>query len=296
MSRVARACTALVGLAVLWVSACGAALAPTASAQPDSDSEQGTLRVLTYNIAGLPQGISASNPSVNVPLIGGLLNLYDLALIQEDFAYAPELRQRAEHPHVSAPFVRGERLNFGDGLSQFARLPFSELVREAWSACHGLLDSYHDCLTPKGFSFGRQRLADGVEVDVYNLHMDAGSSVLDQKARSSQVEQLLQAIERHSPGQALIVAGDTNVWGRESELLSRLQRGAGLSEVCRKLRCPQPWRIDRVYYRSSSRVELAPRSWRVDPRFVDARRRPLSDHLPVAVEFRWSVVPSPNSQ
>ena len=31
-----------------------------------------------------------------------------------------------------------------------------------------------DCLTPKGFTFMRVKFAEGVWVDAYNLHADAG--------------------------------------------------------------------------------------------------------------------------
>ena len=39
---------------------------------------QGEFVALTYNIAGLPDVISGSNPEVNIPLISPLLNAYDL--------------------------------------------------------------------------------------------------------------------------------------------------------------------------------------------------------------------------
>lgn len=35
-------------------------------------------------------------------------------------------------------------------------------------------NSSADCLTPKGFTFMRVKLAEGVWVDAYNLHADAG--------------------------------------------------------------------------------------------------------------------------
>jgi hypothetical protein len=31
-----------------------------------------------------------------------------------------------------------------------------------------------DCLTPKGFTFMRAQVSEGVWVDLYNLHADAG--------------------------------------------------------------------------------------------------------------------------
>lgn len=249
----------------------------------------GRLKVVTYNVAGLPDGFMTPHPSANMPLIGRLLGTYDLALVQEDFAYPDALRRDLALAFQSAPFVRGERPHFGDGLSQFSRFPFAPLEREAWRACHGLLDSYFDCLTPKGFSWSRQALAEGVELDVYNVHLDAGWGKADAAARTAQVEQLVAAIEKRSPQRAVLLAGDTNIPSHQRSLLQRLQRATGLLDACDTLHCGDSGRIDRVLYRSSSALRLSPKRWRIDRRFVDANQRPLSDHLAVAVEFDWSV-------
>lgn len=254
----------------------------------------GRFELVTYNVAGLPEGISRSHPLANLPKIGELLNGFDIALVQEDFAYPLELRRRVQHPHASEAFVRARRMDFGDGLSQFSRLPFSDLQRVPWSSCHGLVDSFFDCLTPKGFSMSRQALAPGVFVHVYNLHMDAGWSADDRAARAGQVEQLLAALRGKSAGQAVIVAGDTNIPGRDRALLERFRVEAGLADACGETRCPQPWRIDRVLYRGSSELRLTPRRWRIASEFVDDARQPLSDHLAVAVQFDWQRDPEPH--
>jgi endonuclease/exonuclease/phosphatase family metal-dependent hydrolase len=251
-------------------------------------ARSGSLEVLTYNVAGLPEGISRSRPLANLPRIGELLNRYDITLVQEDFAYPLELRRHIRLPHASLPFVR-KGLDFGDGLSQFARLPFSEYRRETWASCHGVVDSFFDCLTPKGFTFARQTLGDGAVVSTYNLHMDAGWSEEDRAARSAQVEQLIAAIERDSEGQAVIVGGDTNILRRERHLLKRLERALGLADACAETRCPEPARIDRVLYRSSKQLRLRPTRWRIASEFVDDTGRPLSDHMPVVVRFDWQL-------
>jgi len=87
----------------------------------------------------------------------------------------------------------------------------------------------------------------------------------------------------------LIVGGDTNLLRRDRQLLERLLRSTGLADACAETRCPEPARIDRVLYRPSRALRLAPTKWRVAAEFVDAARRPLSDHLAVAVRFEWQV-------
>jgi endonuclease/exonuclease/phosphatase family metal-dependent hydrolase len=247
--------------------------------------QKGTFELLTYNVAGLPEGLSRSRPLVNLPRIGKLLNKYDIALVQEDFAYPLELRREARHAHVSPAFVR-QWLDFGDGLSQFTRLPFSEFRRVPWSSCHGLLDAFFDCLTPKGFTRARQSLAEDVSIDVYNLHMDAGGAPGDREARQAQVAQLISAIQADSAGRALVVGGDTNMFGRDQALLERLLDATELRDACSEVQCGDP-RVDRVLYRSSRGLRLGVKKWRIDRDFVDAQGRPLSDHLPVAVAFDW---------
>ncbi len=242
---------------------------------------------MTYNVAGLPEGISRSRPLANLPLIGKLLNSYQVALVQEDFAYPLELRRELGLAHSSAPFVRGDQLHFGDGLSQFARLPFTDFRRVEWQSCHGLVDSFFDCLTPKGFTIARQAIGEEAFVWVVNLHMDAGWSPLDRAARDAQIKQLFAALSELPPGDAVIVAGDTNVLRDERELLRPLLKRGAFVDSCVELGCPQPWRIDRVLYRSSPELRLRARQWRVAREFVDAGGRPLSDHEAVAVAFDW---------
>jgi hypothetical protein len=44
--------------------------------------------------------------------------------------------------------------------------------RIKWNTCSDASGS--DCLTPKGFTFMRWNPSEGVFIDVYNLHADAG--------------------------------------------------------------------------------------------------------------------------
>ena len=75
------------GLGLLVLAACAS----------DDGERELTFSVLTYNVAGLPAGISSSEPDINTPLISPLLNDYDIALVQEDFVYHRDLARDAEH-------------------------------------------------------------------------------------------------------------------------------------------------------------------------------------------------------
>ena len=267
-----------------------------------------TMRVLTYNVAGLPEGLSSSMPERFSPLISPLLNDYDLVLLQEDFAYQPQIASMVRLPHRTPADDRGDSL--GDGLTSFASAPISAFERVKWSACFGMFDSGSDCLTPKGFSFMRIEVAAGTFVDVYNVHADAGSAPGDLAARASNLEQLAQAIVMRSAGRPLIVAGDFNArYTRASDTMHSLLATAGLRDAWADLTregmipaqsevvaCstepddPACERIDKVLYRSEEAVVLRPLRYDVEgARFVDETGTQLSDHRPVAVQFELTL-------
>lgn len=285
----------------LLASACSTGPDSGTGSDSDMDPDSGTgpgsgeLSVLSYNVAGLPEGISGSHPETYTPLISPLLNNHDLVLVQEDFAYHEPLSAEAEHPHQSEPMAKpppGKFMN--DGLNRFSVLPFSGHVRQMWESCYGEIDNGSDCLAAKGFAMAETELASGVVIHVYNLHMDAGGSQEDQDARSDQVDQLLTFIQDHSAGQALIVAGDTNLKARDtvddSELLERLLEQAELTDACRSVSCGEE-RIDRVMLRGSDRISLKATRWEIDRRFVDDQGNDLSDHEALAVQLQWRVEP-----
>lgn len=278
------------GAAVLLVLVLG--LGGLSACESDPSTQSAEIMTLTYNVAGLPFGVSKSDPEKNTPLISPLLNSYDLVLIQEDFSYTTQLSSEADHPYKTTPAVPPTGTFVNDGLTMFSNFPFSDLERHKWVECYGHGDHGSDCLSAKGFSVAEVELSQGVTVEVYNLHMDAGSDVPDYEARVAQVDQLLQEIASRSSDRAVIIAGDTNLNfdkpGIDNKgLLDTLLAGGGLTDACRALSCAEPGRIDRIFYRSSERLEIEALSWAVDESFVDAEGNSLSDHNAVAVRLSW---------
>ncbi|MCK9904876.1 hypothetical protein MXD63_33205 [Frankia sp. Cpl3] len=148
--------------------AVGPAAAP--AAQADSPAG-GSFSVLTYNIAGLPEALSdAPTPRAeSTTAIGQRLAPYDVVQVQEDFNYHANLYASDTHPYRT-PTSGG--VPFGGGLNTLSDFSYSDLARVAWNNC-STFDSA-DCLTPKGFTLKRIRLGEGIYVDFYNLHADAG--------------------------------------------------------------------------------------------------------------------------
>jgi len=281
-----------------------------------------TLDVLTYNVAGLPEGISGSHPQANHPQISPLLNAYDLVGVQEDFAYHELLVQDLTFPYQSEkdtnPGPFGEQLGFafGDGLNTFSRDPFFDFFRVTWDECFGVVTNASDCLTPKGFSYERREIAPGAFLDVYNFHADAGGAPEDLAARRSNVRQLYQHILDWSSDVAVIVLGDTNSrYTRADDVLPEmlaatglrdawieLERGGVLPEIGPSLQdCDDPSsgeceRVDKIFYRGSALLGIEALDYDVPAAlFSDASGAPLSDHDPVHVRFELTPVPEPGT-
>ncbi len=182
----------------------------------------------------------------------------------------------------------------------------------AWSECFGGADQSDggsgDCLSQKGFSAASTTLDDGVEVDVYNLHLEAGGTEEDQRISRAQVSSWrLHHVGVHSAG-ALIVGGDFNLhtdpdqtddpaeaWDLESFRIILDDDGA--HRRVRALDCPEPGRIDKFLFRSSDELTLEPLYWNFETDvFVSAGGEPLSDHDPLAVNFAWSTALSARAE
>lgn len=276
-------------------------------------AEGGTFSVLTYNVAGLPEGLSGSHPLANHPQISPLLNAYDLIGVQEDFYYHDLLVADLEHTYQS---VKDDSIPFGDGLNSFSRLPFGDFTRVTWDECFGQFSNGSDCLTPKGLSFQRHEVEPGVFLDVYNWHADAGNDEEDRAARRSNTRQLYGLIDAQSAGNAVIVLGDTNSrYTRDGDVMPEMLAAVGLTDVWVELErggvlpapggslsdCANPSagsceRVDKILYRSSATLQLEALDHEVlAALFTDAAGAPLSDHDPVYALFEYTVVPEPGT-
>jgi hypothetical protein len=166
------------------------------------------------------------------------------------------------------------------------------MIRQPWALCH---ESAADCLSLKGFSMTRTTFAPGVVVDVYDLHLEAGSDPEDDAVRDADITQLSTFIQANSAGRPVIVGGDFNLHTSnepDGSQFARLLSETGLHDVCAALSCPSPGRIDKFLFRSSDRVTLEPLSWHFETDvFKRADGQPLSDHDALAVRFGWTVTP-----
>ncbi len=270
---------------------------PQAGGTTTTTGPSGTFTSLTYNVAGLPQGINPDQfPERNTPIISPLLNAYDVVVVQEDFgSYTDLLRAEADHEHMSEPHPGPAVMNpigragagVGDGLNILSRFPIGPLDRVPWTNCGS---ASADCLALKGFAATTLTLDDDVTVALYTLHMEAGG--VDTALRGEDLDQLASYLEEHTPG-AVLIGGDWNLNYDESpdgEQLRGFMEETGLQDVCDVVDCGEDDDvIDRFLFRSGDDVTLRPTSHRFEREtFVDPAGAPLSDHDPLAVEWSWS--------
>jgi hypothetical protein len=306
---------AIVAAALLMAPTAPPAAALAATDEPTSEQPSGRFTALTYNVAGLPAGLSGSEPDVNTELISPLLNAYDLVLVQESWinpdppipgleVFHEVLVSQVTHPYLSDPAPpplgsdprRPEAL-VSDGLNRMSRFPFGELTRVMWDNCFGGADTTDggaaDCLSQKGFSVATTTIAPGVEIDVYNLHGEAGNTPLDQQFRAADFEQLAEFIAVRSAGRAVIVGGDFNLntdRAVDRGVFDGFLAATELTDVCGVLDCGEDAdRIDKFVYRSGGGVTIAPLTHRFEREtFRRDNGEPLSDHDPLAVTFAWT--------
>jgi endonuclease/exonuclease/phosphatase family metal-dependent hydrolase len=267
----------------------------------------GEFLALSYNVAGLPEGLSGSHPLTNTPIISPLLNAYDVVVVQESWqtpdpnplaplrVHHELLVAGADHPYKSVPLPQPINTDpsrptaiLSDGLAVFSRFPFTGVWHDPWDTCW---PSAADCLALKGFMVARTTIAPGVSIDIYDLHMEAGGDPEDDVARDQGVTELAQFINTYSAGRPVIVGGDFNLHTDtepDSTQFQRLLAETGLTDACAALACPQPGRIDKFLHRSGGGITITPLSWQFETAiFVDPQGDPLSDHDPLAVRFRW---------
>lgn len=257
----------------------------------------GTFTAMSYNVAGLPQGINSDQfPELHMPMISPRLNNYNIVAVQEDFYYHKELVQENHHQYKSKYFALEGGL--GDGLNQFSDYLMLNYMRTGWDDCHGT-----DCYTPKGFTYSRVKITPKVYIDVYNLHCNAGSDSADLAARRKNILQLCKYINLRSKDNAVIVLGDfncryTRTGDNIRELLSLGFKDAWIEKERNGILPTQndiPLLgvevVDKIFYKSNSTIELKALEYVMPTSdFLDNDGNWLSDHRPIYTKFQFTLL------
>lgn len=170
-----------------------------------------------------------------------------------------------------------------------------------------------DGMIDKGYRFYQVKVADGVVVDVYILHMDAETDPGDNEARSKQIDQLMAAVEANDNGNPIIIMGDTNcrytrdpleekiiVEGGFSDPWIDLKKGGTYPKVGDQALMVTPGDnasyqtneiVDKVFYKNAegSNLTIEAVSYDVDADGYTDADGLLGDHPPVIVEFKYTL-------
>ncbi|KAF7621406.1 endonuclease/exonuclease/phosphatase family protein [Aspergillus flavus] len=271
----------------------------------------GQFDVLSFNVAGLPAILNGNevpgDKTNNSKAIGAKFAEYDYDVIhvQEDFNYHAYIYETDDHPYRTAT---SGGAGIGSGLNTLANYPWVDFERVKWETCSDASGS--DCLTPKGFTTMRVRFDEGVYVDFYNLHTDAGSETDDVTARSANLQQVADYIGNNSAGNAVLVFGDTNarytssgenirVFGTEQNMtnpwVELILNGVEPTEGTDPWMCDNPTTnntcetVDKIFYRGSRSIELSATFWSYVGTKFELDGHILSDHNPVTSNFTWTL-------
>ncbi|MFD1164451.1 endonuclease/exonuclease/phosphatase family protein [Sphingobacterium daejeonense] len=275
--------------------------------QEDSSSEhflQGKISLLTYNIAGLPQGISAAKlpRKLSIAEIGEKIEPFDIVNVQEDFNYNTAFYSKNLHPYRTE--TKG-KIPVGDGLNTLSKYPIIEYRRIPWRHCSG-----PDCWTVKGFTFAQIQLAHQVTIDVYNIHANSSDVARAARARRENFRQLANYINEHSVDRPIIVMGDFNAhYAYKRDNLHEFLLTTGLSDgwvqYLRKGVFPEvipkfiaqhmlslnneTESLDKIFFRSSKNLKFQPVDYQVEiQHFTNDEDQALSDHLAVSMKLDWT--------
>lgn len=263
------------------------------------------VSVLTYNVAGLPEGISSSHPATYTSSISKLWNDINIIHVQEDFCYHDSLLLYDTHPYQT---VTTGCVPQGSGLNTFSDFPISNVARFPWTDCTGA-----DCLTPKGFFYSQIEVVPGTLIDFYDVHCNAGSSEESLLARRNNIAQLTAYITQNSVGKPVVIMGDFNSrYTRTGDTIRALlnlgfkdvwieqicegqipEYGTNSLTQCDPVRTSTDCeRVDKIFYRGSDKVSITPTFFKVDDEhyyYQNNDTLPLSDHWPMFAKLKFEI-------
>jgi endonuclease/exonuclease/phosphatase family metal-dependent hydrolase len=277
------------------------------------------ITLLSYNVHGLFRLAAEDSPRNRMPTIGWLANKYDVVLLQEDFEFPDVIEQQMQRARryegngigddpvlmlikilslpLTLPIPRFSP-PYGSGLSTYVpngmAVPGATL-RRAYNRCAGWFSSQNDCWARKGYLMVRLRAPNGVEVDIYNTHIEAGSGRRSLNSRRRNFDTLAQGVEKFSSGRAVVIAGDFNVDYSDPgdrEILTEFRSRLGLmdSSAGPKLAV---WRErDFILSRSGNGATITIEDAGEATEFVSGNRA-LSDHPALYVRLRLSARSTP---
>ena len=311
---------------------------------PEPTVREGTFTAVALNVDGLPNKIATISLNPDGPGADGTKLIsrylaskdYDIIGCSEDFNYNGSLMESLNDRYscgtIRATLSVGDlpwsqilqgKFRFDtDGLNLIWKNSAVGVANESWTGWETMEETDGNQYVRKGFRHYDVTLEEGIVIDLYILHMDAGDTNATW-SREAQWRQLADAINATDHTRAKLVIGDTNSrWTRENitqNFKSRLASDMTMSDVwvelCRGGVYPNTSMgdltdrsvptdysryeiVDKIIYinpRAAYTVQLKPQTFRIEQDYTYGtvegtdNTTPLGDHNPVVVNFKYSL-------
>ncbi|MBR5655206.1 MAG: dockerin type I repeat-containing protein [Prevotella sp.] len=302
----------------------------TLSIESERELLQDEFTAVALNVDGLPQkillfiSINEDGPgSDGTKLISQYLKEkgYDFIGVSEDFNYHGSLM--SELGNYDSGTVRAT-LSIGDlsypfdtdGLNLIWKRSKVTASNESWTRWNSMTSTDGNQYVKKGFRHYDMTVGEGMVIDVYVLHMDAGDDAVG--SRENQWAQLATAINASDASRPKLIIGDTNSrWTREDihtnfkDKFSNFTMSDVWVVLCRNNIYPTPAMadltndsdptqfanyevVDKIIYlnpKEQNTLLLTPQSFCIEQDYTygyvegNNNDKPLGDHKPVVVEF-----------
>lgn len=266
-------------------------------------TETKTFNIISYNVQARPY---LDVTIEKLETIGTLLNEYDMVGIQECFVNYDHLIKYNNHPtkYYFDDLYDDTLVIVNSGLASFSIFPLIEVKTIHYEYKYNI----EDLVASKGMLMMRYDV-DGMILDVYNTHMEAGGAPEDAEPRFNQATQVIEFVKENSPSNHnVIVHGDFNMsparpnkaWEdfdpnhyrdtvdmeSRTNIFQRIVDELGLTDVSDALFGAVHDHIDRFLFRSADGYTLIPLNLKeINEPFIDDEGNPLSDHNPMVATF-----------
>lgn len=311
-------------------------------------AQKKTFTAACLNVDGLPPTVKAAGV-VNVklnpegPQETGTLQMsklvsqkgWDFFGVSENFNYNTQLMSEIDGIYNTGtyrgaipssvtnvvPYLAGNKWFDTDGLNLLWRsnISVSDEAWYLWNKRNGITEDGADQLIAKGFRYYTVRIAAGLEVDVYILHMDAETTPADNEAREIQMTQLVDMILASDNKRPIIIMGDTNCRYTRDNLKGLMFERINADE---RFDIHDPWIdfprggvmptlgagsimvpghfdgtnheafqtgevVDKIFYinNTDASAKLTAKSYLHDTDFTWPDGSEISDHYPIVIEF-----------
>ena len=304
--------------------------------------EKGTFTAVALNVDGLPNSVAGIELNEDGPGSEGTKKIsqylatkgYDFIGCSEDFNYHGSLISSLQDDYswgeeratLSASGLSFEMIINGfrfdtDGLNLLWKKSTVSASNESWTQWNSLAKTDGNQYVKKGYRHYDMTIGtNGPVIDVYVLHMDAGSNDDAINSRHSQWQQLAGAINTADATRPKLIIGDTNSrWTREdiktnfmdvlnsnltaSDVWVEFYRNgiypttdmADLTDQSTPTNYTNYEIVDKIIYINpigANTLQLVPQSFRIEQDYIydtvdhDGNTSALGDHKPVVVTFK----------